>query len=365
MMNVKSLIAIAAACLLSGCYSHSYQINGVAEGMVDGDTLFFTTDLNEGTPMDTIVVQDGKFTYKGENDSIQLAMIYAARANEANVQFFTEPGTIAVTLSAVPGASRVGGTSCNNEWQLLNDSVMLFGREINRIAEHIYANNVDEEAQQIGMQQIDAINKRFAQLIIRTAERNIKNEFGYFIVTYYPDDYIDMDTRARLIEQLPDEFRQRAAIKEIQTAIEHARKSQEGSTISDFRQMAPDGSQMSLMDEIRKNRITIVDFWASWCGPCRQEMPFMVALYNDLKDKGLGIVGISLDDNSSSWQAGIQQLALPWPQMSDLKGWKNAAAQAMSVNSIPHTIVVDQNGKILRRGLRGDDLRQFVEEALK
>ena len=365
MRNAKSYIMIAAACLLSSCYSHSYQVSGVAEGLTDGDTLFFTTDLVEGIPMDTIIVEDGKFSYEGDADSIQLAMIYAAKMPEANVQYFTEPGTITINLSAMPGASRVGGTSCNNEWQLLNDSVMVFGMEINRIAEHIYGNNVGEEEQKTGMQKIDEINARFAQMLIRTAERNIKNEFGYFILTYYPDDYIDLDTRERLIEQLPEQLRQRDQIKELQAAIALTKQSMEGNTISDFKQQAPDGSLMSLMEEIQKNRITIVDFWASWCGPCRHEMPFMVTMYKELKDKGLGIVGISLDENASAWQSGIQQLALPWPQMSDLQGWNNSAARAMSINSIPHTIVVNQKGKILRRGLRGDELRQFVEKQLK
>jgi len=365
MKNVKQYIMIAAASILSSCYSHSYQVSGVAEGIADGDTLFFTTDLTEGVPMDTIVVKDGKFSYEGDADSIQLAMIYAANMHQANVQYFTEPGTITIKLSAMPGTSRVGGTPCNNEWQLLNDSVVVFGKEINRIAEHIYANNVDEDEQKTGMKKIDEINARFAQMLIRTAERNIQNEFGYFILTYYPDDYITPDTQERLIEQLPEQFRQRKQIKDLQAAIDLAKQSMEGSTISDFKQQAPDGSVMSLMEEIKKNRITIVDFWASWCGPCRHEMPFMVTMYNNLKDKGLGIVGISLDENASAWQSGIQQLSLPWPQMSDLQGWNNAAARALSINSIPHTIVVNQKGKILRRGLRGDELRQFVEQQLK
>ena len=91
----------------------------------------------------------------------------------------------------------------------------------------------------------------------------------------------------------------------------------------------------------------------------------MVELYNQYKDKGLGIVGISLDNDKDAWLTAVQQLNISWPQMSDLKGWENAAAQQFSISSIPHTIVVDQKGKILRRGLRGQELADFVAEQLK
>ena len=91
----------------------------------------------------------------------------------------------------------------------------------------------------------------------------------------------------------------------------------------------------------------------------------MVELYAQYKDKGLGIVGISLDNDKDAWLTAIRQLNISWPQMSDLLGWDNAAAQQFSISSIPHTIVVDQQGKILRRGLRGQELADFVAEQLK
>lgn len=90
----------------------------------------------------------------------------------------------------------------------------------------------------------------------------------------------------------------------------------------------------------------------------------MVELYKQLHDKGLGIVGVSLDNNEADWTTAIKQLQLPWPQMSDLEGWDNAAAKQFDITSIPHTIVVDQKGTILRRGLRGEQLREFVESQL-
>ena len=360
-----SILCSAALLALSACHSSSYKISGTAEGLDDGDTLFITNDLQTGIPSDTLILHDGKFTLSGETDSTSLCMIYSSRRNELNAPFFIEPGTIRIDIKDTPGASRVGGTTCNDHWQQLNDSVMVIGKEINRIAEHIYGGNLSENEQQKSMEQIEKLNSRFAALVVKTAEKNIKNEFGYFLLTYYPEELIDNQTRARLIQQLPSDMQQRTAIKQMQEVLTQAAKTAEGQTISDFSQPQLDGTELSIMSEIRKNKVTVIDFWASWCGPCRQETPFMIEMYGRLKDRGLGVVGISLDQEHDAWANATKQLNIPWPQMSDLKGWDNAAAQAFNITSIPHTIVVDQQGRILRRGLRGEQLESFLQEQLK
>ena len=367
-MKASLASILFSVALLTSCQSNSYKISGSvssSEGLADGDTLFVTKDLQTGIPSDTLIIQDGKFKLSGETDSTALCMIYSAKRNEINAAFFMEPGTIDIQLTDQPGASRVGGTTCNKQWQTLNDSVMSIGKEINRIAEHIYGNNLSQEEQQKGMEQIDKLNKRFAELVVKTAEKNIDNEFGYFLLTYYPEELIDNNTRAKLIKDLPAEMRQRTAIKQMEQAINAAAKTAEGATIKDFTQRTPDGTEISLMDEVKKYKVTVIDFWASWCGPCRQEMPFMMQMYDKHQSKGLGIIGISLDNDKDAWVKGTEALGFTWPQMSDLKGWENEIAQHFQVTSIPHTIVVDQKGTILRRGLRGEELEAFVAEQLK
>ena len=367
-MKASLASILFSVALLTSCQSNSYKISGSvssSEGLADGDTLFVTKDLQTGIPSDTLIIQDGKFKLSGETDSTALCMIYSAKRNEINAAFFMEPGTIDIQLTDQPGASRVGGTTCNKQWQTLNDSVMSIGKEINRIAEHIYGNNLSQEEQQKGMEQIDKLNKRFAELVVKTAEKNIDNEFGYFLLTYYPEELIDNNTRAKLIKDLPAEMRQRTAIKQLEQTINAAAKTAEGATIKDFTQKAPDETEISLMDEVKKHKVTVIDFWASWCGPCRQEMPFMMQMYDKLQSKGLGIIGISLDNDKDAWVKGTEALGFTWPQMSDLKGWDNEIAQHFQVTSIPHTIVVDQKGTILRRGLRGEELESFVAEQLK
>ena len=350
---------------LTACQSTTYQVQGTIEGAADGDTLFLTSDLQTGIPSDTIIVKDGKFHIGGEADSVRLCMIYSAKRNELNAPFFIEPGIISIQIKETPGASRVGGTKCNDEWQVLNDSVISIGKEINRIAEHIYGNTVTPEEQQKGMEAIDKLNQRFSSMIINICEKNIRNEFGYFLLTYYPDELIDQQSRSRLIKLLPEDMRKREQIRVMEQGLEASAKTAEGATIPDFSQPAPDGTSLSIMSEVSQHRITIIDFWASWCGPCRQEIPSVIELYKKYKDKGLGIVGVSLDNDKDAWLTAIKQLNMAWPQMSDLNGWDNAAAKLFNITSIPHTIVVDQQGKILRHGLRGEALANFVAEQLQ
>lgn len=356
---------MAAGIMLAACQSNTYHIVGTVENAADGDTLFLTTDIMQGIPTDTIIVKDGRFELSGETDSVRFCMIYSKNNESLTASFFLEPGRIQVSMPRDPSASRVGGTKINDEWQRMNDSVMVVGKEINRVAEKIYETEASQEEQAKAMAKIEILNQRFGSIVLAFAERNINNELGYFLLTFYPEDIIPNKERLRLIQQLPEKTRQREQIKQMEQLIGNSAKTEEGSTIEDFTMPSIGGSPMSVMSEVKKNRITILDFWASWCGPCRQETPFMIDLYKRYKDKGLGIVGISLDEDEDAWKQATAQLGIPWSQMSDLNGWENMAARMFNINSIPHTIVLDQQGNILRRGLRGHELEDFIAGQLK
>ena len=125
------------------------------------------------------------------------------------------------------------------------------------------------------------------------------------------------------------------------------------------------GKEINVTDEFARHKITIVDFWASWCGPCRQEMPSLVKTYNEYKDKGLGIVGVSLDEDREQWINAVNSMGMEWTQLSDLQGWHNAAAQMYGIQAIPFTVIVDNNGYVMAAGLRGEELAAFVASRLK
>ena len=126
-----------------------------------------------------------------------------------------------------------------------------------------------------------------------------------------------------------------------------------------------DGNMHKLSEYIAANKVTLVDFWASWCGPCRAEMPAVKAAYDAYKDKGFGIVGVSLDNNKEAWVKAIADLGIEWAQISDLQGWNCAGAKLYGVNSIPATVLVAQDGTILARNLRGEAIQEKLAEVLE
>jgi peroxiredoxin len=135
-----------------------------------------------------------------------------------------------------------------------------------------------------------------------------------------------------------------------------------GKIAPDFTQNDQEGNPVSLSSF--KGKYLLIDFWASWCGPCRHENPNVVKLYTEFKDKGFDILGVSLDQKKEAWLKAIEDDQLTWSHVSDLKGWKNEVANLYGVSSIPHTVLLDKEGKIIAKNLRGDALKEKVAELL-
>ncbi len=133
-----------------------------------------------------------------------------------------------------------------------------------------------------------------------------------------------------------------------------------GGQAPDFEQKSPDGKDIKLSDF--RGKVLLVDFWASWCGPCRRENPRLVATYNKYKEEGFEILGVSLDRDRNRWIGAIEKDGLLWPQVSDLKYWQNEVAVLYNVKSIPHTILLNEDGKIIARNLRGTSLEEKLAE---
>ena len=135
--------------------------------------------------------------------------------------------------------------------------------------------------------------------------------------------------------------------------------------IEDFTLPDVEGNDVSAYSVIKANKLTIVDFWASWCPPCVAEIPNIKKIYDEYNAKGLGILGVSLDKDADAWKGAIKKFDMTWSHVSDLKGWENAAARQFNVQSIPFMMIVDSEGKIVAQDVRGEGLKKVVEDYFK
>jgi thiol-disulfide isomerase/thioredoxin len=350
------LVAIA----LVACHSSSFKINGTIEGVKDGDILYISYDLEQGTPADSFYVKDGKFTYEGKTDSTRLCVIYSKTRIDINSTFFVEPGEIDIQLSDVPERQKVSGTKVNEQWQLLVDSINLYSKQLNDISAQLFSQAYNEEAQAALRVKATNTEAKLSQCILAFADRNITNELGFFLVNLYDENYISDSNRLKLIDKMTVRMQKRPQIQQMKRVL----ISRSNTALSDFSMRDVNGNMVSVLDEIKKNKITVIDFWASWCGPCIHEMPDMIKMYNQYKPMGLGIIGVSLDSNEKAWKSAITSLSLPWTHISELNGWNNSMINTYGIRSIPYTMIVSKDGKILQKGLRGQQLADAVGEYL-
>lgn len=155
---------------------------------------------------------------------------------------------------------------------------------------------------------------------------------------------------------------QRQMYLEQMRAIQAEKQKMIGQPFKDLEEADVDGKLHKLSEYVGKGRWVLVDFWASWCGPCRQEMPNVVANYQKYHDKGFDIVGLSFDKNREAWLRAISDLQMPWIHLSDLKGWQTVASEVYGIRSIPASVLVDPNGVIVAIDLRGELLGEKLKE---
>ena len=172
------------------------------------------------------------------------------------------------------------------------------------------------------------------------------------------------EQQREILNMTSEEFKAKKDVKRILEQLEAQEAVAIGKEFIDFSMKTPEGETVSMSDYAGKGKYVFIDFWAAWCGPCISEMPNVVAAYEKYKNKDFEIVGVSFDDNKDDWIKGIKDLNMTWPQMSEVSGWETEVVKLYAIQGIPHTVLLDKEGIIIAKDLRGKQLHDKLAELL-
>ncbi len=362
-MKHHYLSLLAGLPLIFACRSNQCKVEGYVENAKDGDTLFIAR-MDEGKfiPSDTIIIKDGRFQLNEDADSTVICTYYYSRGEDLfNNIFFLEKGNIRLDIGS---KSKVSGTENNDIYQTFIDSIYRIHEQMDQLYEKAVSQNGGNMEDFQGSEELSNLDKKATELIKKTMMDNLQKPAGFFIFIssynmYSPDETIS------IIEKLPESYRNQSIIKHILTEAEQSKSTATGQHFIDVTIPSIDGKEIKLSEIISKNKLTLIDCWASWCGPCRAEMPNVVELYKKYKSKGLEIIGISFDEDAQKWKDAIKTMNMTWPQLSELRSWDNKMTELYGVTSIPYTILINQDGIIVGKEMRGNELDRFIADFLK
>ena len=356
------MIMMMAALVTTACSNaqedaFKYQIDGKTNFLPDKTEIMLFRGAYYGEPpseemfITSMKVKDGSFSYDGESNITEAGVFYIP-AESAYMPVFIEKGTIKVFFDKNPINTKVFGTPLNDSIQSLAQKDIACAKKTQKKIQKI-----QEQSAADGQEKIQSLSKSFRQEVgnnhFACALRNIDNELGFFL-TLNSSSLFSHKQLMTLIHKLPKDKHSHPKIKEMDSPVNRV--------LPDFSLQDERGYSYNVKSLVKQNKVTIIDFWASWCGPCMNEMPNLVALYRKYMHKGLGIVGISIDKDKNKWVNAYKSNNAEWIQLWDENG---DISDMFNVTAIPHTIIVNQNGEILATKLRGQQLEELVQNTLK
>ena len=359
------MLAVAAAALLACNESDvkKYAISGT--GLEDGAQVLLVDQIT-GEAIDTAVVANGAFAFEGEAPKDAYLNITSDKSNWS-FMLFNDGKPIKVNYAD----NTLKGSKLNNKLAECDAKTDALMQEYNAFMEGLM--KLSEEEMDEKEEEYDAWIEKLRDCYLGVIEENKDNLIPVaFIRTARslagPDKFNELVESDAPFAKHPYVLDLKKKIEESaarQKAAEEKKQAIIGQKFLDLEEPDVDGKMHKLSEYVGKGKWVLVDFWASWCGPCEREMPNVVAAYKKYHKKGFDIVGLSFDREKEPWVKAIKDWDMPWIHLSDIKYWNSLASDVYSVNSIPDNLLIDPEGTVVARCLRGDALEAKLAEIFK
>ena len=365
---MRIVIALFLSTLL-GCESNnnSFELNGTTD-LDEGVVIYriVPNSVNQPVKMDSTIVRDGKFNFSLDVTEIDVNFI-TIKGKDTNIPFVLESGIISINIYKDSlDASQVKGSRSNDDLNLYRNKTKSVVNFLNEIVSEIQIANslgdnllVEDLQNQYRLKQTELLNFEIE------LAKNMKESYLSVLMLekLINEKTIDINSAKEITAAYnPEILNSRVGkilVEKINAPIEATSL---GEIAPNFEGPSPSGEVLNLSD--LKGKVTIIEFWASWCRPCRVENPNLVRLYKEMHPKGLEIVGVSLDRNRSSWLRAIDDDGLIWNHVSNLKFWQDPIAKLYNIRAIPASFIIDKEGRIIEKNLRGAQLAAKISEIL-